>query len=373
MGLLPAIYFAMFASLFLAALLVLTKHWHGRFSMDESVGIQKMHISPTPRIGGVAIFFGVITAWSTANAEVANILGVLILAGLPAFVVGLTEDLTKKISVITRLLATMASGILGWLISGYSLTAVDIPILDSALAWMPLSVLFTAFAVGGVANAVNIIDGFNGLASGFVISALLGIGFLATLNGDSHLSIACISFAASMVGFWLINWPWGKIFLGDGGSYFGGFALAWLSVMLIERNDNITAFSALLICIHPVTEVLFSIFRRRIKKLSPGHPDRLHLHSLIMRRFVSHLLLKINNGNRQKMLAIRNPVTGLILIFISTPCILIAVWLSKKPVEAALFCFLFVIVYVTLYARLIQFHWYSPIAFLFLKPKIKVV
>ena len=59
--------------------------------------------------------------------------------------------------------------------------------------WVPLSVLFTAFAVGGVANAVNIIDGFNGLASGFVVVALIGLGLIAGLSGDVHLSIACLA------------------------------------------------------------------------------------------------------------------------------------------------------------------------------------
>jgi len=252
--------------------------------------------------------------------------------------------------------------------TGYSLTSVDVPLLDAVLVWAPASVLFTAFAVGGVANAVNIIDGFNGLASGFVVVALLGLGLIAGLYGDLYLSIACLAIAASMVGFWLVNWPWGKIFLGDGGSYFGGFALAWASVLLIERNTNVTAFAALLICIHPITEVLFSIYRRRLKSMHPGHPDRLHLHSLIMRRVVSHLLLIFNGGDRHKMLALRNPVTGLVLAMMSFPSMLAAIWLANDPVPAALGCLLFAIGYVTIYGRLVRFHWCSPIAFLFMKP-----
>ena len=292
----PVIYLSVVVSLTVAVLLVLTKGLHGRFSMDGLEGIQKMHKKPTPRVGGVAIFAGVIAGWFAAPAGVDRILGVLIVAGLPAFLFGLAEDLTKKVSVLARLLATMASGAFGWWMTGYSLTNVGVPPLDVLLSWLPLSVLFTAFAVGGVANAVNIIDGFNGLASGFVVLALCGLGAISSLQGDAVLGVACLAIAASVVGFWLVNWPLGKIFLGDGGSYFAGFALAWASVLLLDRSKGVTAFAPLLVCIHPVTEVLFSIYRRRLKKAHPGHPDRLHLHSLIMRRFVSHMLLKINGG-----------------------------------------------------------------------------
>jgi UDP-N-acetylmuramyl pentapeptide phosphotransferase/UDP-N-acetylglucosamine-1-phosphate transferase len=317
----------------------------------------------------MTIFAGVIVAWSFAGPNLAKILGVLILAGLPAFVFGLAEDLTKKVNVVTRLLATITSGALGWWMTGYSLTSVDVPLLDSALAWLPASVIFTAFAVGGVANAVNIIDGFNGLASGFVLVALTGIGFIANLSGDVHLSAACFVVSATMAGFWLVNWPWGKIFLGDGGSYFSGFALAWASVLLIERNTQVTAFVPLLICIHPVTEVLFSVYRRRLKKLHAGHPDRLHLHSLIMRRAISLWLLRFKDGDRKQMLVIRNPLTGLVLALMSLPSTLCAVWLTNEPALAALCCLLFATGYVTIYARLVRFEWVSPIAFLFVKPQ----
>jgi len=239
-------YAAFVASLLVAIMLVLTKNMHGRYSMDETTGIQKAHKNPTPRIGGIAIVVGVMAAWTVAKPERQAILGPLLLAGLPAFAFGLAEDLTKQVSVMARLLATMSSGVLGWWITGVSITSVDVPWLDPLLGIGLVSVLFTAFAIGGVANAINIIDGFNGLASGFVLLALVGIAGLAYGQQDFSLALASLAVAAAVFGFWLVNWPWGKIFLGDGGSYFGGFALAWACVMLIERNPAITAFAALL-------------------------------------------------------------------------------------------------------------------------------
>ena len=353
-------YVAFGVSLLVATLLVLSKSMHGRYSMDETAGIQKAHKNPTPRIGGIAIVAGVMAAWAMASPERQAILGPLLLAGLPAFAFGLAEDLTKQVSVMARLLATMASGMLGWWITGVSLTSVDVPWLDPLLGIGLVSVLFTAFAIGGVANAINIIDGFNGLASGFVLLALVGIAGLAYGEQDLSLALACLSVAAAVFGFWLVNWPWGKIFLGDGGSYFGGFALAWACVMLIERNSGITAFAPLLVCIHPVTEVLFSIYRRKLRQTHPGHPDRLHLHSLIMRR-----LVRTRWGFSSHM---TNPITGLLLALMSVPAVLVAYALHSHTALAAIASLVFMLGYVTLYARLVRFRWCSPIAFLLVKP-----
>jgi UDP-N-acetylmuramyl pentapeptide phosphotransferase/UDP-N-acetylglucosamine-1-phosphate transferase len=220
--------------------------------------------------------------------------------------------------------------------------------------------MFTAFAIGGVANAINIIDGFNGLASGFVVVALVGIASIAIGVQDTSMALSCLCIAAAALGFWFINWPWGKLFLGDGGSYFGGFALAWACVMLIERNPGITPFAALLVCIHPVTEVLFSIYRRKMRHTHPGHPDRLHLHNLIMRRVV-----RTRWGVSRYM---TNPVTGLLLALMSVPAVLAAYAVHGHTLVAATLCVVFMLGYVTLYARLVRFHWCSPFTFLLFKP-----
>ena len=106
------------ASLCTCILLVLTKSWHGSFSIDSTDGIQKFHTQPTPRIGGIAIAVGVLVGFAASShdpaaAEKRAILSAILLAGMPAFIFGLLEDLTKRVSVRARLLATMASGMLG--------------------------------------------------------------------------------------------------------------------------------------------------------------------------------------------------------------------------------------------------------------------
>jgi UDP-N-acetylmuramyl pentapeptide phosphotransferase/UDP-N-acetylglucosamine-1-phosphate transferase len=289
------------ASLGLSVLVVLTTRWHGFLSLDESAGVQKVHAHPTPRVGGLPMVLGLMAAVWVGPDELRDKIWPWLVAGIPAFAFGLAEDLTKRVSVTQRLLATMASGVLAWALTGYALTGVNVWGLDWLLQFTVVSVLFTAFAVGGVANAINIIDGLNGLASSMVLWALLGIATLAATLGDTVLASTCLLLAACVLGFFVVNWPFGKLFLGDGGSYFLGFALAWACVLLVERHDNVSAFAAMLFCIHPVVEVFYSVYRRKVRHQNPGHPDRLHFHSLVKRRIMQRLMPHSSKTIRNSM------------------------------------------------------------------------
>jgi len=129
--------------------------------------------------------------------------------------------------------------------------------------------------------------------------------------------------------------------------------------MLIERNPNVSAFAALLVCAHPVTEVLFSIYRRKIKKMNPGHPDRLHLHSLVKRRYVCRWFPNTSAD-------IRNSITGVLVGFMTLTAIALA---SLTYTSAWLSAMAFIglcLGYVSIYARMVRHHWCSPIEFLLL-------
>jgi UDP-N-acetylmuramyl pentapeptide phosphotransferase/UDP-N-acetylglucosamine-1-phosphate transferase len=352
-----------FASSFvLCVFLVLTKPWHGALTMDFTDGVQKFHTAPTPRIGGIPIVLGLIVAWGKASTDIQNMLTPILFAGMPAFIFGVAEDITKRVGVMQRLLATMASGLLAWWITDYSLSRVDIFGVDWLMKYTVVSVIFTAFAVGGVANAINIIDGFNGLASTMSTLAFIGYALIAWQVGDHSLAGVALVCAACVWGFFWVNWPFGKIFLGDGGSYFIGFALAWVAVLLIERNPGVSAFAALLVCVHPVTEVLFSIFRRRIKQQHPGHPDRLHFHSLVKQRYVRRWFGEMSN-------AVRNSITGVLVGCMTLTAIVLAnlVYISLVFSLAGLVALC--LGYVGVYARMVRFHWCSPIAFLLTRPR----
>jgi UDP-N-acetylmuramyl pentapeptide phosphotransferase/UDP-N-acetylglucosamine-1-phosphate transferase len=272
--------------------IVATTKWHGKFSLDSTDGVQKFHVVPTPRIGGVAIFAGLCIGCLFSELSLRSLFAPMLVAGLPAFCFGVAEDLTKRVSVRTRLIATMASGTAAWALTGASITHIGIGGIDAALGWLPVSVLFTAFAVGGVANAVNIIDGFNGLASGTVAICLVALGLIAHDCGDVELARLCFMVCAVTVGFFLVNFPFGKLFLGDGGAYLLGFIVAWLAVMLAYRNPTVSVWAPLLACAYPVFETVFTIIRRVWAKSHPGEPDSHHLHSLIKIAIASRFFAK---------------------------------------------------------------------------------
>ena len=334
-----------------AMLLVKTQHWHGHLSMDSTFGVQKVHNKPTPRVGGIATAAGALVGFVLAGPSVQSLLGPLLLAGSCAFVFGLVEDITKQVSIRTRLLATMGSGVLGWAITGHSITHANVPGLDWLLGFTIFSVLFTAFAVGGIANAINIIDGFNGLSAGTVIIILIALGAMAAGLGDRDLAMVCLILAGVVVGFLLVNWPFGKIFMGDGGAYFLGFAAAWIAVLILQRHPSVSAWAPMLACGFPLLEVLFSIVRRRRRKLSPGHPDRLHLHSLVERRLTSALL-----PNASKLA--RNSVTGAIMWLAALIPAVIAVNSPTNSATLVVGLLICAVLYFVVYARLTQFRWF---------------
>ncbi|SDH67420.1 MraY family glycosyltransferase [Propionivibrio dicarboxylicus] len=339
-----------FVTLAICVLIVLTQRWHGRMTLDCNHGVQKFHVGATPRVGGVGILAGLVAVWVFASSVFAETFGFMLLAGMPAFLFGLAEDLTKSVSVRARLLATMASGFFAWSLTGISLTEVDVWGIDALLKFVPISVLVTMVAVAGVANSVNIIDGFNGLAAGSVIICLSALGIIAADVGDSVIALICLSLIAVLSGFLLVNFPLGKLFLGDGGAYLLGFLLAWLAVMLPMRNPSVSEWAPLLACGYPVLEVLFSMMRRYKRSLNPGHPDRLHLHSLVKTRI-------IRKHFKTWPAYLKNAaVSPICWVYAALPASLAVLFNERTPCLMASFAFC-ALVYWLCYRRLVCFHW----------------
>ncbi len=279
-----------------------------------------------------------------------SLLGQVLIAGAPAFAAGLTEDLTKRVSAHARFLASMSCAVLAFSISGYSITRLDVPGIDWLLGLPMLSVVFTAFAVAGVINAVNIIDGMNGLASITALVIFSTFALLGSAHGDPVLVQTCWILGGATFGFVLFNWPLGKIFLGDGGAYFLGFGIAWLAVLLPARHPEVSAWASLLICGFPILEVLFSMQRRWRCKRPIDAPDNLHLHSLIKRRLVRGLL-----PNSSQL--VRNSVTGAIMGCSGLlPAWVALNWSHDTLILMSSFA-LCAVLYATVYARLTQFRW----------------
>ena len=333
------------ASFLLAKVLVFTADRHGRFTMDLPGAVQKFHSHPTPRIGGIGIYLALVVAWRLVpEPNAAGILATILLAGVPALLVGLMEDLTKRVGVLARLIATMASGALACWVGGVTLMHVDVPFADAMLRVAPVAVIFTAFAVGGVSNAINIIDGFHGLASGTATLCLLALACIAAHVGDTPLLLTAVVVAAAVAGFWLVNFPWGKLFLGDGGAYFAGFALAWLAVLLPMRNADVSPWASFLVCAYPIIEVVYSIVRRIHRHQSAGEPDRRHLHSLVATQIIPRLLPRLHP-------TLQNSAVSVIMWICAAVPALAAIAFHHRTSWLVICAVAFVVIYHLIYRR----------------------
>ncbi len=325
-----------------AILIVVSKRLHGAWTLDHVSGIQKFHKHDVPRIGGLAILVGLLMIELVDPLVLGASFEHLFLAGAIPFIFGLAEDLVKRVSVRSRLLASVVGAGVFIALSGTYLNHLDIPGLDTLLAWAPMGIAFTLLAVSGMTNAINIIDGFHGLAAGTVIVILLGFAYVAHNSQDTELLNLCLLLVAVVAGFLVVNYPFGKIFLGDGGAFFLGFLLAQIAIMLPMRNPEVSPWVSLLICAYPVVEVLYSMSRRMRDKRPSGSPDDEHLHTLIKVKFIRTFFSQLSPNRRNALVA---PfVWGVVATLVVTA----GLWSDRQMVLVLLFC-LFVLAYHLVY------------------------
>lgn len=300
-----------FLSSFLATLfIVATKRFHILFSADTLVGAQKMHSGSVPRIGGVAVLFAL---GATGFYVGSPLLWTIVCSAIPLAITGLAEDITNNVSSKARLGAALISASIFVFISGYHFTRIDIHPLDVLFSALWLWPVLTVIAIAALTNGINIIDGYHGLASGASVLMFGSLGVLAHGSADAELVSLILIFMASIAGFFVVNFPHGRIFLGDAGAYFIGYSLAAASVLLLVRNPDVPPLSLLVVFSYPITELLFSIIRKTSRK---GHrfdrPDQVHFHMLAYRWLKTSRILPVFNSNaRTGMMLQIMPLSGL--------------------------------------------------------------
>lgn len=351
--------FSFLVSFVVSALLTLLviKHskLHGRALDNNFNGVQKVHMHTVARIGGLPIFLAVsLTALASIWREPTLGYSLMMLLGCSsiAFAGGIVEDFTGGVRPSRRLILTMAAAALAYLVLDAKIVRLDMPLFTWKFeAWwliLPLTVL----AVAGIANAVNLIDGFNGLASVVTIFMLLSLAYVGWQVSDMFILVSALTVAGATAGFLIWNYPAGLIFLGDGGAYFIGFMLGELALLLVMRNPQVSTWYAILLLIYPTFETIFSVYRRMfVRGKSPTMPDGIHLHSLIFRRVVQWAV-----GRKEaRALMKRNARTSPYLWLFSLTAVIPATVFWRNTGVLIFFCLLFIISYVWLYVRIVRF------------------
>jgi UDP-N-acetylmuramyl pentapeptide phosphotransferase/UDP-N-acetylglucosamine-1-phosphate transferase len=226
-----------------------------RIGQDKSEGVQKFHLTPTSRLGGFALMSGLIAIYIFMRffkLQGNDLFEKLLICALPIFLGGLIEDLTHRVPAYVRLILAVFSALCAWFILDLAVHKTDVFFIDFFLQWPLISFLTTLLVVAGFSHSINIIDGFNGLASG---QALLMIGFLALLNFtyfEKDLFLISIFLTSVLLAFFVWNWPLGKIFLGDSGAYLLGFFVVCLGLLLLQRRPEISPFAPIMIGLAPL-------------------------------------------------------------------------------------------------------------------------
>lgn len=352
-----------FISLLLTLMIVKYAHVHGAALDVDLDGVQKVHSQAVPRIGGLAIFgavlgAGLVTVWraQTIGMELVTLLG----CAAVAFAGGIIEDFTRRVSPARRMALTLIAAALGYFLLDAKIERFDMAGMSWTFPYMWLTLPFTLIAVAGIANAVNIIDGFNGLASVVSIFMLLSLGYVAFQVNDMFVLVTAFTVAGAAAGFFLFNYPAGLVFLGDGGAYFLGFMVGELSVLLVMRNPEVSTWYAALLLIYPVFETLFSVYRRLfVRGHSPSMPDGIHLHSLIFRRIAVWAV----GRHEARALTRRNAMTSPYLWLLSLMAVIPATAFWHRSSILMLLCLLFIVTYVWLYVSIVRFRsprWLLP-------------
>lgn len=327
---------------------------------DSAKGVQKFHVRPTSRLGGVAIAIGLVSSVlmtldsprNALNSEFQNYSFWFLLAALPVWLAGLTEDLTHKVGPTIRLvMATLSAA---WLFSslGVSVYKTDVYPIDWILSIPGGQLCITLLVVAGFTHSVNIVDGFHGLACGLMAITLIALSFMAWRVGDALMIQMCLTSLCVVLGFFVFNWPKGSIFLGDAGAYLIGFWVVELGILIGMRNPGISPMAPVVAGLLPLIETLFSMYRRKFVRDHPvNHPDALHLHTLIYRRLLCSP--RIANNPTQA-----NKLNSKVALFFWLPAVIFSffafLFMNSTLIQLALML-AYLTMYMWLYRRLIQF------------------
>lgn len=246
-------------------------------AVDVPKDNRRMHKVPIPRMGGLAIFAGFLVSvlfFVPLGTEFRSILiGALILV-----VLGIIDDivaLKPKTKFAGQIIAALIPAL-----SGVSIHGIVNPFVPGQYSTLGIfSIPFTVIWIVGITNAVNFIDGLDGLACGVSAIATVTMFIIAVLFGETYIALMMAALAGACLGFLPYNMNPAKIFMGDTGSMFLGYILATVSIQGLFKFYAVISFAVPFILLGlPIFDTGFAIVRRLLKGQSPLQADRGHVH-----------------------------------------------------------------------------------------------
>ena len=283
-----------FGTLFYKCFLLIINKYNSKLLVDDQLKKpQAFHISPTPTVGGIGIFFSLLIVYFYFLLfEDIFFFDYLSFCTL-FFFLGFVDDIKINFNPKARLVLMIIFLVLLIKYNNFYLEQTGIQILNdwlTHLKYFPL--IFVCLCFLFVINGANLIDGYNGLLGIHSLIIFVNLCLINYLNGNNDLALFLFLEILILINFLIFNFPKAKIFLGDSGSYLLG---AFIAISVIKTSIAIPVISSFYFCIllfYLFFEVFFSFFRKLIKeKTSPIHPDKKHLHMLLYK-----ILLKKNNN-----------------------------------------------------------------------------
>lgn len=266
---------------------------------------RRVNIKPMPTMGGLAIFiaFNFSTFVLLREQFPTHELFSVFLAECIIILTGIIDDI-RELSPKAKLAGILAAALVIYFLAGIRMNEVTLPIFGSfQLGWWSLPI--TIIWILAITNAVNLIDGLDGLATGVSIIALFTMGVMAYffLNMTNvYVAIWIFAMVAALIGFLPHNFHPASIFLGDTGSLFIGFMMAVFSLKGLKNVTFISLLMPVVIMGVPITDTVYAILRRLLNKKPIMQADKHHLH---------HRLMQLGLSHRQTVLVIY----GLSLVF----------------------------------------------------------
>lgn len=245
---------------------------------------RKVHMKVMPRLGGLAIYISFIAGMLLLQPDSPHSLPIF-LGSLIIVLTGIIDDI-RELSPRVKLMGQLAAALVV-VLSGIHVEFINLPFggqLEFGIFSIPLTILW----IVGVTNAINLIDGLDGLAAGVSSIALLTISGMAIIMGDAYVTVLGLILMASTIAFLFYNFYPAKIFMGDTGALFLGYMISVLSLLGFKNVTFISLIIPALILGVPISDTFFAIIRRLVHKQPLSAPDKSHLHHCLLRLGFSH-------------------------------------------------------------------------------------